>query len=241
MPNNLSAIKKDLHKLGSPKRAKLSQRFFKTGKGEYGEGDIFLGIKVGPQRTTAKKYAQILTINETEKLLHSKIHEHRLVAILILIDKYKKAKKTGEEKTQRRIYKMYLANTKWINNWDLIDLSASHIVGDYLADRKQERNILRKLAKSNILWERRIAVISTFYFIRDSDFKDSLEIAEMLVQDKHDLIHKAVGWMLREIGKRNQAVEEKFLRRHYKIMPRTMLRYSIERFPEKKRKFYMKK
>jgi len=241
MPNNLSAVKKDLQKLGSQRRAKLSQRFFKTGKGEYGEGDIFLGIKVGPQRTTVKKYADILTIDEAEKLLHSKIHEHRLVAILILMNKYKKANKAGDEKTKKKIYKMYLANTKWINNWDLIDLSAPHIVGEYLADKKQERKILRRLAKSKSLWERRISVISTFYFIRDNEFKDSLEIAEMLVQDEHDLIHKAVGWMLREIGKKNQAVEEKFLRRHYKTMPRTMLRYSIERFPEKKRKFYMKK
>jgi 3-methyladenine DNA glycosylase AlkD len=230
-------VKKELQKLSNPKQAKLLQRFFKTGKGEYGEGDVFLGIKVGPQRSVAKKYATVISISETEKLLHSKIHEYRLVALLILMNKYKKA----DEKTKKKIYKMYLDNTKYINNWDLVDLSAAYIVGDYLANNKQEKKILRALAKSKMLWERRIAVISTFYFIKQYEFGDALRIAEMLVHDKHDIIHKAVGWMLREVGKKNQAAEERFLKRHYKQMPRTMLRYAIERFDEKKRKFYMKK
>ncbi len=229
-------VKKELHKLSNPKQAKLLQRFFKTGKGEYGEGDVFLGIKVGLQRSVAKKYKD-LPINEVKKLLGSKIHEHRLVALLILIGKYKKA----DSAERKKIFDFYLANTKYINNWDLVDLSAPHIVGDYLANNKQEKKILRALAKSKMLWKRRIAVISTFYFIKHDEFDDALRIAEMLVHDKHDLIHKAVGWMLREVGKKNQAAEERFLKRHYKQMPRTMLRYAIERFDEKKRKFYMKK
>lgn len=230
-------VKKELQKLSNPKQAKILQRFFKTGKGEYGEGDVFLGIKVGPKRTMAKKYATVLSISETEKLLHSKIHEYRLVALLILMEKYKKADDAGKKK----IFDFYLANTKHINNWDLVDLSAANIVGDYLMGISSRRNILYKLAKSKDLWERRISIISTHAFIKNNSFEDTLKISEMLLHDKHDLIHKAVGWMLREVGKRDQPAEEKFLKRHYKTMPRTMLRYAIERFNDKKRKFYMKK
>lgn len=235
--SDLSKIKKELNSLGNPRQAKILQRFFKTGKGEYGEGDVFLGIKVGPQRTMAKKYATVISISETEKLLHSKIHEHRLVALLILIQKYKKA----DDAEKKRIFDFYLANTAHINNWDLVDLSAANIVGDYLTDRHKDRAVLYELAGSGSLWERRISIISTHAFIKNNNFGDTLKISEMLLHDKHDLIHKAVGWMLREVGKRDQPAEEKFLKRHYKTMPRTMLRYAIERFNDKKRKFYMKK
>jgi len=225
-------IKKDLQKLANPKQAKLLQRFFKTGKGEYGEGDIFLGIKVPEQRKIAKKYSD-LTLKYIQELLSSKIHEHRLVALFILVDKYKQAK------NKKELVDFYLKNTKYINNWDLVDLSAPNIVGDYLLDK--DKSILYKLAKSDNLWEKRIAVLATFAFIKDNQFEDAFKISEILLKDNHDLIHKAVGWMLREIGKRNLEAEERFLNNHYKKMPRTMLRYAIERFPESKRKYYLKK
>jgi len=225
---------KELNKLKNPAKAKILAGFFKTGKGEYGEGDIFLGITVPEQRKVAKKLLN-LKFSEIQKLLDSKIHEHRLVALLILVEKYKK----GNDKEKKDVVKLYLKNTKKINNWDLVDLSSHYILGDYLLNK--DRKILYALAKSKNLWEKRIAIISTFAFIRKDDFKDSLKIAEILINNQHDLIHKAVGWMLREIGKRDQKVEEKFLIRYYKAMPRTMLRYAIEKFPEEKRYFYMKK
>ena len=224
----------ELNKLKNPAKAKLLAGFFKTGKGEYGEGDIFLGITVPEQRKVAKNFLKLKT-SEIQKLLNSKIHEHRLVALLILAERYKR----GDDKEKKEIVKLYLKNTKKINNWDLVDLSSHCILGDYLLDK--DRKILYALARSRNLWEKRIAVISTFAFIRVNDFKDSLKISEILINDKHDLIHKAVGWMLREIGKRDQKVEEKFLLRYYKTMPRTMLRYAIEKFPEKKRQFYLKR
>jgi len=225
-------LKQDLNKLADPKQAKILSSFFKTGKGEYGEGDVFLGIKVPEQRKIVKKYSN-LSLKDTQALLNSKIHEHRLVALLILVDKYNKSDKKQE------IVDIYLKNTKKINNWDLVDLSAHKILGEYLLDKN--RKILYKLAKSKDLWEKRIAIISTAAFINNNQFDDTLKISEILLNDNHDLIHKAVGWMLREVGKKNQAVEEKFLKKYHKTMPRTMLRYSIERFDEKKRKFYMKK
>ena len=231
--STLKSLKKELKSKASPEIAKNLQRFFKTGPGEYGEGDIFLGLKVGGSREIAKKY-QDLSLKETEKLLHSKIHEERLVALLILIHKFQ----TDKEDLKEKIFKLYLKNTKYINNWDLVDLSAHKIIGEYLRDKSKK--ILYKLAKSENLWERRIAVLSTFHFIGNNEFKESLKISKLLLKDKHDLIHKAVGWMLREIGKRSIAIEEKFLKIHYKKMPRTMLRYAIERFPEKRRKAYLK-
>jgi 3-methyladenine DNA glycosylase AlkD len=229
-------IKQELQSLADSKQAEILQRFFKTGKGEYGEGDIFLGIKVPVQRKVVKKYLE-LSISDTIKLLQSKIHEHRLTAIFILISKFENKKATEEEK--KEIFNLYLENTKYINNWDLIDLSAPKIVGSYLLDK--DRSILYQLANSKDLWEKRISVLATFMFIRNNDFKDALKISEILLDDKHDLIHKSVGWMLREIGKRNQSVEEKFLEKYHKTMPRTMLRYSIEKFSEEKRKYYLKK
>jgi len=228
----MEQIKKDLLQLSNPNKAKKLSGFFKTGTGQYGEGDVFLGIPVPEQRKIAKKYIN-LHLNDLEQLLRSKIHEHRLTALVILVTKYEKADVSGKND----IFRFYLKNTENINNWDLVDLSAPKIVGDYLLNK--DRTILFKLAKSNNLWERRIAILSTFSFIRNNDFEDSLRISKLLLQDEHDLIHKAVGWMLREIGKRDQDLEEQFLNENCIQMPRTMLRYAIEKFDENKRKFYL--
>ena len=228
----LEAIKKELQDLADEEQAKNLQRFFKTGEGEYGEGDIFLGIKVPVQREIARKYSG-LSLPKIQELLKSKTHEHRLTGLIILSNKYKESKE--EEKVN--IFNFYLKNTKNINNWDLVDITAPNIVGHFLFDKK--KNILYDLARSDDLWERRIAIVSTFDFIKKQEFQETLALSEILLDDKHDLIHKAVGWMLREIGKKDKAVLENFLKQHYKIMPRTMLRYAIEHFPEEKRKMYL--
>jgi 3-methyladenine DNA glycosylase AlkD len=259
MPS-LSQFKKELKELSDLRQAKILQRFFKTGKGEYGEGDIFLGVKVPVQRKIAAKFYG-LSLKNIEKMLESKIHEHRMTALFILINKYEK----GGEQEKKIIFNFYLKNIRNINNWDLVDFSAPKIIGDYLTkkineDRKKlnknnkiliENNdaleegevvslrLLYKLAKSNNLWKRRIAIISTLVFIKNNRFNETLKISKILIADKRDLIHKAVGWMLREIGKRDQKIEEKFLKKYYLKMPRTMLRYAIERFGEDKRKFYL--
>lgn len=230
----LIQLKKELEKIADSRQAKIMRRFFKTGKGEYGEGDIFLGIKVPQQRKIAANFKE-LSLEDIEKLLNSKVHEQRLTALFILIEQYKKAKKSD----QKRIFNFYLKNTKNINNWDLVDLSAPKIVGDYLLEKP--KTILYKLAGSKNLWERRTAVLATLTFIRNNQFDDTLKIAKILIADQHDLIHKAVGWMLREVGKRDQLTEERFLKKYYSRMPRVMLRYAIERFAEKKRKFYLEK
>lgn len=232
--SKLVELKKEMLKLANPKKAELLQGFFKTGKGQYGEGDIFLGIVVPKQRKVSKKFKD-LSLNEIKEMLNSKIHEHRLTALFILVEQYKKA----DEGKKKEIFDFYLSNTKNINNWDLVDLSASKIVGNYLIDK--DKSILYKLAKSDDLWEKRISIIATGALIWKNDFKDALKISEILLKDKHDLIHKAVGWMLREVGKRDLETEEVFLRKHYKTMPRTMLRYSIEKFSKEKKEFYMKK
>lgn len=232
----LEQLKKELKEKENLEQAKLLQRFFKTGKGEYAEGDVFLGIKVPVQREIAKKYTD-LNFNELQELLNSKIHEHRFIALVILMSKYKKAKKNNLEK--RRIFEFYLKNTERINNWDLVDVSCQKIVGDFMI--KENSNLLRDLAKSKNLWERRIAIISTGAFIAKRNFGETLVISEMLMNDEHDLIHKAVGWMLREVGKRNKNILELFLEQRHKQMPRTMLRYAIEKFPEDERKKWMKK
>ncbi len=231
----LNKLKKDIEEAKNPEQSKILQRFFKTGKGEYGEGDIFLGIKVPLQRKIAKEYTD-LSFNDLQILLNSKIHEERLIALIILTKKYKKSKKDSVKK--RQIFEFYLKNTHNINNWDLVDLSAPNIVGDFSSIDGTE--IIRFLAKSKNLWEKRIAIVSTYAFIKKRIFGETLAIADMLLKDEHDLIHKAVGWMLREVGKRNQEVLEIFLKERYKIMPRTMLRYAIEKFPEEKRKAYLK-
>jgi 3-methyladenine DNA glycosylase AlkD len=234
MPDKLDRLKADMRKLASSEKARVLSGFFKTGKGEYGEGDVFLGIVVPDQRRIAKKY-QDLSMNDLGKLISGRMHEQRSVCLFILINRYKKADSRGK----KEVVDFYLRNLRYINNWDLVDLSAGPVLGDYLADR--DRSMLYEMAQSDDLWKRRIAVMATFAFIKKSDFGDTLHIAERLLNDRHDLIHKAVGWMLREIGKRDQAKEEEFLKKHYKKMPRTMLRYSIERFDEDKRKSYLRK
>jgi len=227
-------VKKDLQKVGTKKRAEAALWFFKTGPGEYGEGDKFIGVTVPDQRKVAKKHPD-LSLTAVQTLLNSPIHEHRLTALFILVAQFKKA----DEKMRKKIVDLYLKNYARVNNWDLVDSSAHYIIGQYLRDKP--RNILYTLARSNNLWKKRIAVISTFWFIKDDDFDDALKIAEILRDDEHDLIHKAVGWMLREVGNRNQVAEEKFLKKHYKKMPRTMLRYAIEKFDKSKKDLYMKK
>ncbi|MFH0814827.1 MAG: DNA alkylation repair protein [Candidatus Falkowbacteria bacterium] len=231
----------ELRKFADKKQAKNLQRFFKTAKGEYGYGDIFLGLKVPQVRLITKKFYD-LPLVEVEKLLKSKIHEERQCALFILEDKFKK----GDEKLRRRVVEVYLKNTKFINNWDLVDLSAPNILGAFLFEQnknvkvnKVARTQLIKLAKSKSLWERRIAMLACFYFIKNKKFDEALVIAELLLIDKHDLIHKAVGWMLREIGNRARPVEEIFLKKHFKKMPRVMLRYAIEKFGEGDRRRYL--
>lgn len=226
-------LKNTLRKLADPKQAKILSRFFKTGKGEYGEGDKFLGIKVPVSRKIAKQF-KVVSLEDIRELLYSPIHEERLISLFILTEQFRKA----DENKKKIIYGFYLKNLKQINNWDLVDLSAEKIIGAYLLDK--DKQVLFKLAKSKNLWERRIAIMSTFHFIKNGEFDTTLKVSEFLLNDDHDLIHKAVGWMLREIGKRNLAKEEKFLKQHYKSMPRTMLRYAIEKFPEKRRQAYLK-
>ena len=231
----LENIKSDTNKLKNPEKAKLLAGFFKTGKGEYGEGDKFLGLMVPQQRSVAKKYRD-LKLSDVQSLLKSKFHEYRLIGLLILVHQYEK---TDDDKVRTKIVSFYLKNTDYINNWDLVDLTAPKILGHWSLNH--DRKILYKLAKSESLWERRISILATFTFIKNNQFDDVLKLSALLLTDSHDLIHKAVGWMLREIGKRNQSIEENFLKKHYKTMPRTMLRYAIEKFPEKKRQFYLKK
>ncbi len=233
----IDKIKKELKSCTNKERAKILLRFFKTGKGEYGEGDVFLGIKAPDSKKIIQKYYKETPLKDIQTLLLSKIHEYRSIALGILRKQYER---TNEEK-KKEIVKFYLKNTKNINNWDLVDCSAPHILGNWLLTHQKEKKILYMLACSKNLWERRISILSTLAFIRQEQFEDVLKISEILIHDKHDLIHKAVGWMLREAGKRNQKIEEGFLKKYSKIMPRTMLRYAIERFSEKKRKFYMKK
>jgi len=234
MAQNLESLEKEMESLADPAKAKILMRFFKTGSGQYGEGDIFIGIQVPALRRIANKYNKI-SLDDTVKFLNSAKHEHRMVALFILTSKFEK----GDEKTKDEIFKLYLKNTKHINNWDLVDLSADKIVGNYLMDKKKD--ILYELANSNNLWERRISVLATFHFIKNNSAKDTIRIAAMLLKDEHDLIHKAVGWMLREAGKRvSTDILLEFLNQNYKIMPRTMLRYAIEKLPEKLRQAYLK-
>jgi 3-methyladenine DNA glycosylase AlkD len=231
----LYSLKQELQSLANPEKAKILQGFFKTGKGQYGEGDIFLGLISQQIKDLTKKFSQ-LSLNEIQELLNSKIHEERSCALSILVLQYKKAKKDNRRK--REIFEFYLKNTKNINNWDLVDCSAPKIVGEFI--QKDDAEILKQLANSESLWERRIAIVSTYAFIRKRNFGETLAISDMLLHDEHDLIHKAVGWMLREVGKRNKGVLEIFLSTRYKEMPRTMLRYSIEKFDKPIRDKYLK-
>lgn len=230
---NAKEISHNLQRLADPAIAQQSQRFFKTGKGDYGEGDQFLGIRVPVLRKQAKTY-EATPIHEIQALLESAFHEKRLCALLILVRQYKK----GDTAKQEQIYNLYLSNTHHINNWDLVDSSAPYIVGPHLDGK--DKTPLYGLAKSPSLWERRIAIMATFYFIRKDQFEDALAISQQLLHDDQDLIHKAVGWMLREIGKRELTIEKEFLQDHYKHMPRTMLRYAIEKFPTQERQRYLK-
>lgn len=227
----LKDLKNEILAMADPTQAEFSQRFFKTGKGQYGEGDKFHGgIAVPELRKLAKKYRE-MPLEELEKLISSEFHEQRQIALFILADKYKKS--------SEKMVDFYLRNLRFVNNWDLVDCSADRILGEYLFER--EKDSLYEFAKSENLWERRVAMIATFQFIKKGVFNDSLRIAEILLQDREDLIHKAVGWMLREIGKRDFSVLEKFLSKHHKVMPRTMLRYAIEKFEPEKRRFYMER
>ncbi len=227
-------VKAELENLSDPEHAMKLQGFFKTGKGEYGEGDIFLGVRVPDQRRIAKKYRNI-PLPDVLELLRSEIHEHRLTTLFILTEQFNK----GDEEARQRIVDLYLCNTAYVNNWDLVDSSAHKILGAWLADKP--RGVLYDLARSESLWERRISIISTFAFIKRGDLVDALALAGALVDDGHDLIHKASGWVLREVGKKDLSVLEEFLLEHFKTMPRTMLRYAIERLPEERRRFYMRR
>ncbi|HLC69942.1 MAG TPA: DNA alkylation repair protein [Patescibacteria group bacterium] len=225
-------LKKSCH----PEKVSLLQGFFKTGKGGYAEGDKFLGVVVPDQRRIAKAY-RTASLKVIKRLLGSIYHEHRLTGLLILVYKYQVA----DEKEKKVIYNFYLKNTKSINNWDLVDVTCPPIVGDYLFSRPSERKILYRLVRSKNLWERRIAVLATFVFIRHGDFKDILKLSKWLLSDKHDLIHKAVGWMLREVGKKNQRVLTEFLKNNISKMPRTILRYAVEKYAPAERAKIMSK
>jgi 3-methyladenine DNA glycosylase AlkD len=231
-PMGIQEIRKQLRALADTDKARVLQGFFKTGPGEYGEGDVFVGITVPILRKLAKEHRNE-SYSTPKLLLRSKIHEERLLALLMFINMYT----NGDNSVKKKIYTLYRSHTRYINNWDLVDLSAPNIIGHYLFDKSTDP--LYIFAKSPDLWKKRIAIISTFYSIRQNDFSDTLKISRLLMRDEHDLIHKAVGWMLREVGKRDLRTEEQFLLRHYKKMPRTMLRYAIERFPERKRKQYL--
>ena len=234
MKQSAAQLRRVLEAAGDPEKAAFHRRFFKTGPGEYGEGDRFRGIKVPVLRKLCREY-QGLPTSDVIALLRSPYHEDRLLALIILVRQFER----GDDGEKKRIYDLYRANMKYINNWDMVDCSAPNIVGAYLNERS--RVPIHRLAKSKNLWERRIAALATFHFIRRGEFNDGLRVATTLLNDHEDLIHKAVGWMLREIGSRDMAVEEKFLRLHCKTMPRTMLRYAIEKFPEAKRRRYLKR
>ena len=227
-------IQKEFSQLASPVIAIQSQRFFKTNKGEYGYGDIFIGIRMPELRKLAKKYSN-LGVLEIKKLIKSKIHEERLVGLLILVNQYKS---TNNDSEKDKIYDFYLKHFKYINNWDLVDVTCPYIVGVHLMNKN--RKILYEWARSEHLWTKRISIVSNWWFIRNGDLREVFKVSKVLLHDEHDLIHKAVGWMLREAGKKDVKKLEEFLKKYYSIMPRTMLRYAIEKFPETKRQKYLK-
>jgi 3-methyladenine DNA glycosylase AlkD len=228
----LASLRKELYALADPADAIFLQRFFKTAPGEYGAGDKFLGLRVPALRRLGREYRRLADVHALE-MLASSWHEERLLALMLLVEGYRR----GDRPRRESIHREYLARTRYINNWDLVDASAGGIVGAHLDSGEIE--LLERLAGSDDLWERRIAIVSTQHFIRQDLFGPTLRIARLLLRDSHDLIHKAVGWMLREVGKRDRAAEDAFLKQHYREMPRTMLRYAIERHPEKVRKQYL--
>lgn len=231
----MNEIQLELNRYSNTDEIEKFKRFHKTGKGEYAENDIFLGINVPSIRKVAKKYFKDITANEISKLMHSKYHEYRLTALIILTYQFKKADKVK----QKDLVKFYIDNAEFINGWDLVDLSSYHILGQYLTEHKEDTDILYNLVKSDSMWEQRIAIVSTYAFIKNNQFEHTLNLAKMLISNKNDLIHKAVGWMLREIGKRDFDIECNFLVQNYSCMPRTMLRYSIEKFPEDLRQKFL--
>ncbi len=232
MPNSKDA-ERALASYSSPKQAANLSRFFKTAPGQYGEGDKFIGVTTPQQRLVANQLYKELSLPAIASLLHSPIHEYRSTALLMLVKRYEK----GGKEEKQRIFQLYLKNLRFINNWDLVDLSAPNIVGAHLQNRS--KRLIFQFSRSKSLFTRRISIVSTYFFIKHKSYKETLAISKILLEDKHDLIHKAVGWMLREVGKRNQEAEEKFLRLHCKKMPRTMLRYAIERFSDEKKRKYM--
>lgn len=236
---SLIKLKKELTRLKDPKKAKILQGFFKTGKGDYGEGDLFLGIQVPVQRNLVKKYSDELNLQEIKKLLFSKFHEERLIALLVLINKFEKAFKEDDTLIARNLVYFYLSNLSKVNNWDLVDLSAPNILGRSVYEKLISSKKIIQLANSDKLWARRVSIISTFYLIRKGDLNLTLKISKMIIQDKEDLIQKAIGWMLREVGKRDPKLEENFIKMNYSLMSRTTLRYAIEKFPEQKRRKYL--
>lgn len=230
-------VKSDLRSVASKEKAKVLAGFFKTGKGQYGEGDVFLGVMVPQSRIIAKKYYG-LSFSDIKKLLDSSVHEERLVALFILVHQYQK----GDDEAREKVFNFYIKNLARVNNWDLVDLSADKILGAHLfGRRKKMRALFTELSASKNLWERRAAIVATLHFIRKDEFEPTLTTAKRFLNDKHDLIHKSVGWMLREVGKSDLASLENFLleKRRYTTMPRTMLRYAVERFPERKSKKYL--
>ncbi|MEM7362314.1 MAG: DNA alkylation repair protein [Bacteroidota bacterium] len=229
----IEAIREALKDLSTPARAERSKSFFKTGEGQYGEGDVFIGVSVPDLRRVSRRY-QTLSHDEVHTLLYSSIHEERLLALYILVLQFQQ----GDEQIKEEVYDYYLTHRKQVNNWDLVDCSASYIVGAYLFQR--DRSILHEMIVSSNLWERRIAMVGTHYFIRKKDFQTTLSLAEKLLGDRHDLLHKASGWMLREVGKQDEQTLRNFLDQHAAQMPRTMLRYSIERLDSSTRQHYMK-
>lgn len=231
----LTKIQAELETYIEPEKSEFLPKFFNAVPGGYGEGDQFLGIRVPNQRKVARKYYKKISLSTVEQLLQSEYHEHRLTALIILVYKFEKAK---SEQDRAEIVDLYLKNLDYVNNWDLVDSSADKILGAYLFDK--ERKLLYELADSNDLWRERVAIIATFYFIRQGQFTDTLALARKLLNHHHDLIHKAVGWMLREVGKRDFATEYQFLRQHYQSMPRTMLRYAIEKFELELRQQFLK-
>lgn len=230
-----AAARRALHAQADPSRRPVLQSFFKTGPGEYAEGDVFIGVTVPRTRAVAKGFLE-LPQAELKKLLRSRIHEERLLGLVILVHRYRRAR---EDAVREGVMRVYLAHTKWINNWDLVDLTAPYIVGAHLLER--DRKLLYRLVRSRLLWERRIAIVATLGLIRERSYKDCLRLCALLLDDEHDLMHKACGWMLREVGKREVATLRRFLDAYGPVMPRTMLRYAIERFPERERRQYLER
>lgn len=233
--NTANFVKKELEKYSSKGKKEVFVRFFKTGKGQYGEGDMFWGITVPNIRDVAKRYFKDISFEEVKGLIESEIHEIRLTGYIILTYKYER----GDKEEKERVYEFYINNLNGCNNWDIVDLSCSKIIGNYLVDNLGKRDILYTLVKSKNLWEQRISIVSTYSFIKNNDFKDTLKISKILLSHKHDLIHKAVGWMLREVGKKDIDVLREFLNENIKDMPRTTLRYAIERMDKKERDRYL--